>query len=378
MSVDWAIQKSQQRSEQAKKERHEQEQLAREQQEREHEEQIRIYIAQRASIEDETRNLAIENPLANRWSVVPHEVHTGLGRLEWTLGDPAHHHWSQGKYAAGCLYRFIELADEKDNERFAEFARDYGVLGLSRANKSLKDSSVTIDGDVLNTGEYEYWRPGVADGSVPPWVDPQSRRHDIWFWEPLDGWREYARHAKAILSATVSLRRGEPVRDDDRAIIYNEQRFVFTPKDLIAEQQGVLAYVVSQKWLRNAGMVPRLRWNVDDVPRMTVHVGGWDAPRTDPNSGLPTGWPIGTLFSTLALQLAAAICSGERLLRCSICSKIYIAEGGRKPRSDTQQFCGDVCREEAGRIHKKTSAAKRRARERSTKVDSHFDSQVGR
>src|SRR5829696_3754987 len=63
----------------------------------------------------------------------PADVRIVAGRLEWIPVGADGQWWPDGGSATRALDAFINLAAEQREERFATFARRYGVLGLTES-----------------------------------------------------------------------------------------------------------------------------------------------------------------------------------------------------------------------------------------------------
>jgi hypothetical protein len=310
--------------------------------------------AEQTGLDVGAASLLVADPLAGAHLAVPSQVRIREHRLEWQIESG----WTAGVVADECLWRFLRLADrETPEDRFKEFAESYGVLGLG------------IDG-----------KPGVADGTFPPHEETDGA---CWFGESLEDWRAYATNAKALLLLTLALRRGQPFNlrrvlgevgidlptpvQDSSTSAPPMRRYLgpafllanleLSPEDPpvprpIAEQRMWIGHYLSLVWLRHAGITPRVRWE-EVEPRVTLGLSEWAYQRE------VSAWPVNSLFSVLAAQLASLICSSEYLGQCSGCGRLYQAE--RRPRRDQPHYCSEPCREDARRRAKRESAARRRA-----------------
>jgi len=357
------------------------------------------------------RVLPVDNPLAARELQVPRYIRLGNGRIEWRGG------WETGWRADGvhppnlvpvpedsCLAAFIRLADEQDDAVFVSFAQRYGVLGLcpvpKEQGKQIRGVKFFYTSDVeqyradfaefieqamniqkgqtlrFARAEAEHWYPSVRDKNHPPsYVERRASREKQWFWEPIEGWRAYAREARAILNIAIALRAGEQggsdywrVLEPSPQILLEDDR-VSSYADLpIRDQRTTLGFLIRHRWLANAGVTLSFHWLYDGPPRLYLETGGLYGPdrlrdETDPAF---LNWPLHSLFSTLALQLAGAVCADERLVQCAKCGNVFLYEGKRRPRADQPHYCSDACYQEARREDKREHAAKKRAAQRVT------------
>jgi len=346
--------------------------------------------------------LKLALPGFDDWLLVPRAVRLGSDRLEWTFA-PLHagikaidgsapekgqphpvHSGVRGtkEPSTHCLAAFIQLADATDERDFVAFVERFGVLGLH---------PVSDPGDFR--GMFDRDGKGWLPGGPSPQIDENARRHDGWQWEPISLWREYAHEAKTILKAAIKLRKSELIGEDvlgtwsnyagmrtlnvmgaaypprRRAFTREEKdvaqligmdlnalskpRFPFTLTDAIAEQRGVLSMVVTRRWLDLASLSPRLRWYVNDEPRVSLT-------RMDQHET--------TLFTTLVFQLAAGVCSDDDFLLCELCGNPF-PKGMRRKR-----FCPTCIHE---RKKEQELAWWNANRGKSVVSDSHPDSQEG-
>ncbi|HEY8597497.1 MAG TPA: hypothetical protein VIL85_03645, partial [Thermomicrobiales bacterium] len=121
------------------------------------------------------------------------------------------------------LNDFVALADAS-NEHIAYYALRYGPLSLCEHYLPSSHSLRSVDPDQdllmdrLRSGEVLDWnrlsrriercKPMRIEGSED-------------YWEPLSGWRRYAKEARAILSLTTKLNRGITTRREDIAPLHD-------------------------------------------------------------------------------------------------------------------------------------------------------------
>jgi len=346
--------------------------------------------------------LLVENPLAVRVQHVPYTLRLSPGHIEWTLGDlgskEPRHGWRSGWQADGrhppdparvpedvCLTAFTRLADEQDEGPFLQFAQRYGVLGLCHAQN---EGSQKINGVQFWAGDegndLQEWYPGIRDGSFPPVVEPENvNAPDAriqWYREPIAGWRAYARQARAVMQIAFTLQQGQCARREEWQCFYEDKDAHLLADADLENQRGVLAHMVSRRWIENAGISLQLHSYNDGVLRLRLETGGFYGPRAkrlkveDQNiytqDGLALGWPRNSLFGTLALQLIAVVYANDRLIQCAQCATVF-------PRQGKRRYCSVTCVEDAHRKDERISAAKSRAEKKRavTLLDSHSDSQ---
>ena len=342
---------------------------------------VRAYPHMKTRAGDVTQNLLIENPLIDRWASAPYAVRVVSERLEWTLGDfPSKGTgWRSSGHTAGCLWAFISLADETNVDAFVAFAQRYEILDLSPTQAS---SGSLYNGVYTSRGR---WQPCMVDGSSPQQVDPEARRQDVWFWEPLDAWRAYACEARAMLGVAESLYDEASNKAANWPDIKAEWETVLKPfvsppkfseingeewneehyRRENADRRGLLAHAVSQRWFAGAGLVPRLQWRQDNVPHITFDRGGM-ARRRAHGDIAPLSWAPSPTFSILAAQLAAAITASDRLARCSQCGRVYLVPPEKKkPDLNRTHYCGPICSDIVRAVTNRENQA-RIAKERKT------------
>lgn len=325
---------------------------------------------------------AMPADLAQARMAVPARVRLGPGRLEWIpdAGDDAAHWWREGEPASGALWAFIKLATEPA-PGFVDFARRFGVLALTPQGRP------SVSRQVPDAGG-----PGQLD---EPWCGFAVN------WEPIAAWRTYAAIARAIVHLAMALRLGTRIDarrtiedagldletdpfswefqiatlEDERTTrdyIFNlHHRRLSTlvetldrPGRDLASQRQWLAFWVTHGWIAESALIPTVTWD-SDRPQLCLPIGS-RPPGIDPAGSPPSGinqflWPPNMLFNILAAHLAAFICSGEPVARCSRCGELHPRT--RAPRADQPVYCDD-CRPVAERLRKSKHAAQRRARER--------------
>lgn len=295
-----------------------------------------------AGFATELSRLTATTDLAELRLAVPSAVRIREDRIEWRLDDA--NNWEEGRPAGKCLEAFMRLADAEDDERFATFVRQFGVLGLRQY------------------GTWDLWLPGTADNQLPEYIPP--RGPEVWYWEPIKQWRLRARHARAIVSIATDLRKGisgVPRRWEDLGDLGD------IPDEWknLSDQRGILAQIVTNDWLDYAGMRPRMRWT-GDRPHLdfALHRVG-------------SSWPDNTLFSVLTARLVAFLGSSARTKECEQCHCPFEPHG-------RQKYCCKECTRIADNMRHSVWIANYRAEKGATEaanasvVTARFDSQEGR
>lgn len=316
---------------------------------------------------------ASTDDLARSRMAVPARVRLGPDRLEWIPAADADgddwRWWREGEPASGALWAFIKLATEPDGERFVDFARRFGVLGLTSAGRP----GVTPQVRGLSS----------TDQVMKPWHGCAVS------WEPIPAWRAYAANAKAIVYLATALRRGERINagkiieeaglesdptglsfpsptwgDELTQSDYLHTMILRRPAHLAynldrpdhdhQSQRQWLAWWTTDNWIAPSALIPTIVWD-SDRPQLCLPIGRALAGTHE------YYWPPNMLFNILAAHLAAFICSGEPVGRCSRCGELHPRT--RAPRADQPTYCDD-CRPIAERQRKSKHAAQRRARER--------------
>jgi hypothetical protein len=316
-------------------------------------------------------------------SVSPDTVRTSQDRIEWTISNQG---WVPGASASDCLWNFIKLADAEGESDFVEYAARHGVLGLT--------SDAT---------------PGVASGSHTQVVDGDP----TWHWEPIEAWRAWAIAAKSAVLLASALKTADTLieprkvlegggiqvrRIDDTLSIPQQMPYVteypdrstgltnyaemvlfeLDPFQLVHKlelhglelfheprpvptlelQRSRLAGWLGQIWLKYAAISPMVDW-FDGPPRLTLGLSDMGSPRMYQSS-----WPTNSLFSVLAASIVGVVCSDDHVGQCDRCGSLYPSE--RKVRTGQPNYCM-VCRAAVRRATNRTSAMKRRAKERESR-----------
>jgi hypothetical protein len=295
--------------------------------------------------------------LASVKTWLPEEIRLGEGFIEWQTRGFLPEARREGESARAILSAFLRLARATDPDRFLDFARRYGVLGIT-------ESGV----------------PGMATSTLPP-------RINDWFREPIEAWRMYAWNARAIITLAKALEGNQRIDGAgtlERAgvempttPISTDAHFLLMPSAIaynlkeksLVEQREWLAWYVDRIWIDPGKLRAVLVWQ-RDLPHMSFSLGG------GPMTGV---WPPNATFTVLAARLAAYLTSDavRRIATCSLCGEIY--EASRKPAAHRPNYC-DPCAAIKQTEHKRVWARKNAARSRAVVAPaycSHDCSQAG-
>lgn len=284
--------------------------------------------------------------------------------------------WPDGSYAAEAVRAFFDLANETRPERIQDFARRYGVLGL------------TLDGLPSCGATNRLMGPPQLQEPWQEWAVS---------WEPLMAYPYYAAGAKAMLILGTALKHTHPEQpvdpwqvfadaglvtrasndletwDRTRAICEVWQQklgmtweewwgkhqdaqmnlhsidpahvaFNFTlnknhydrhidDAEWAHAQRIKYARWLTDFWLGRAGLVPTVVWN-DVAPHLGISIGqglGLQDVIQPPNS----------LFRLVTTHLVAVTCGSPNTAQCSNCGQLY--SSARKVRDDQPHYC-EGCR----------------------------------
>lgn len=310
-------------------------------------------------------------------SVRPEQVRARPGRIEWHIEWHRGRgwHWLPGASASDCLFNFVRLADATSPEEFAHFAAVHGVLGIDEAGM-----------------------PGVSTGK-PPQLVPGD---DTWFFERVSLWKAYAQGAKILLLLAEALRGDKQidvstvlqaahidendlltVDDIDREMHWLDAQAdtrwhpgvpAPVPIDVfhalidgaqsLQQQRKHLAFLVQMKWIGVAGIQPVIDWS-GRLATLELRLSQtWNS---QPGRG-NFDWPMNSLFSVLAVELAGIICSDQFVAICSTCGRLLPSK--RKVREDQPRYCED-CGLQKRRATNRNAGRKRYAREKAEQAARH-------
>lgn len=335
----------------------------------------------------------------------PGDVRISEDRLEWIPGrtvDEESEWWPDGGYAAETMGAFFNLADETRPERIQDFARRYGVLGLSLDGLPSCGASHRLVGPPQLQEGWQGWAvsweplmayPYYAAGAKAMLILGAALKH-AHPEQPVDPWRIFA-DAGLVVRESTSLEPWERTR----AICEVWQRMLgmtwekwwkkhqnahinlhsidpaqvahnFTlNRDLYDRhisdvewahaQRAKYARWLTDYWLGRAGLVPTVVWN-DPTPRLGISIGqgsdAWDELQ-----------PPNSLFRLVATHLVAVACGSPNTAQCSNCGQLY--SSARKVRDDQPHYC-EICRATAPSRRTQRSRVRKRE-EKSRDQDVH-------
>lgn len=281
-----------------------------------------------------------------------------LPRLEWrpemareVTRDPS---W---------LPAFVKLAEAEPAD-IEEFARHRGVLGVNGHG----GIGVRQHAPLLTPSDWHWVENN--EQRVPPETVPISGSAIEHFWEPIDAWWFYARHFRAILRMAYALQDGRCPADTDVAeacltlgsfskglgwLFYkgtpSEQRVAQVMASLREDNASSpveLARTVVEgiltDMLHDLNLSVGLDLSGTRPSRLDLRLSSpeEEAGRDEPST--PFLAPESGLYTTLVVQLVAAVTSPLGLVRCSWCDNPYARPPERVPRADRRRFCSDDCR----------------------------------
>jgi len=309
-------------------------------------------------------------PQRDVYSMKPAVVRAGPNRIEWRhWPDEA---WEQGAPASDCLFNFLKLAHADDVEEFVRFASIHGVLGLTETGlpETFHDTK-----DVLTVpGEWE------------------------WHFESATLWKVYAQSAKSILVLAMALRDENwvdqgatleaaglgPEHLVPREEIAHELSLLRQGADFedlphpwwtigsthpyevssVLEQSSSLMLRLYTKWLGLAKIVPSVEWSTGPA-KLVLSLNRQFPFRLGNDFRRPSHLPENTLFSVIAAELTAIICSDRSVGRCTRCNALHPSR--IKVRTDQPNYC-DPCRLAVRRATNRDAARRRYARQKADRA----------
>jgi hypothetical protein len=140
---------------------------------------------------------------AGNWVRVPELVHVQDGVLEWSSEEQTAADMRLSRIDEACLRRFIRLADAPEKQ-IVSFANRYGPLYLGTRGYPVDDQH------------------GLPIRREPGEGAPRSKGKSpfdrLWFQEPIEGWRAWARYLGTVLVLGYELRRGERLAVPERRL----------------------------------------------------------------------------------------------------------------------------------------------------------------
>jgi hypothetical protein len=147
------------------------------------------------------------------------------------------------------------------------------------------------------------------------------------YWEPLEAWRKYARQARAVLSLSVSLRRGGCGSTDDWNTLYPPEDAPATVREELGAPDAatgrVLLSAFLDGWMQMGGVQPHFVWTT---------------------RGAEITFGSRSLLGAVVTQLLLAVSGTKAYAFCSSCGGFYPPR--RAPRPDQRHYCQN-CRKSA-------------------------------
>jgi hypothetical protein len=341
----------------------------------------------------ERPTLVISNPFRGQRLAVPRDVRlgdtpAGEPAILWKVPsrksrdiqspDYARVNWAAGASTDLAVWAFLELATESDSERFVDFARRFGPLGLwPYRTGQVNEKGQEIQIFELTDGQgRDIWVPSIADGIQTPFryegpINGSDYRYlnenglHSMLYEPISEWRRWAGWLGAVLDISQALRLEDVGTQEQWAVIgigpdlYAKFKYARDPK----RQRRELASFIQFWFLKWSGLTPVLRWT-GEHPSFELAFGGDHAVKIR-RASMQHDWPENSLFPALVGSLLAIVLAGRPVASCAKCGKIHPRM--RKPRSDQPAYC-PFCQPEAIRENKRRSAARTRAKKRESQV----------
>jgi len=288
--------------------------------------------------------------------LVPEDIALRRDRLCWCPSKPSPefpgftYAYAKRTPGPGVLEQFVALSDAPDAD-ILRYARHWGVLVICHHG--------------LPASHSENCRPLTL-----------PRRGGYVFWEPIESWRYFARHAKAVLemaaatyngqviesaitdrlfpmppiakrsgarAPSVRRRKDEKFRFDRSLYLLHERKNIFEhwlagipepgPTKLAVHPSGNTKTLTRQRAFVSYAVNCWLNWG-----RARPQI-DWDGPT--PTIELTTGgilpMYVDRLSGALALQLAYAVASSEGVATCFACGRFYTPV--RRPAAGRRSFC---------------------------------------
>lgn len=252
---------------------------------------------------------------------VPEHIRLKGERLAWGWGTgqtPTRTKETGGQ----MLDRFVRLADAEPSE-ILDFAREWGPLQICEHGIPASHNSERV---------------GMPPGCLPLVV--KNPTHPYIYWEPLERWRLFSRHAGALRRIAIKIHQGEPGEPGDWTTV----RRGAAPAE-VERSRRLLAGLVNL-WLELGDVRPQMEWR-ESQPSIAVGIGNLMA-STD---------ATGT-FGALAVQLLLSVIPSTGLYTCSACAVTFTRDKPR-PAAGRRRFC-PVCGPSAARAHAARDYRRRR------------------
>lgn len=230
---------------------------------------------------------------------------------------------------AGMLSEFRRLASA-DGQAIAEYAAEYGVLGL------------------CEHGLVHTYCTEVDDEDGEPTVDNPADR------EPLVEWRRYSTLAGTLLRGALVLSRPHPVPLDeaDLAVLLDYGSYQLEQVDdgdnTVERGRHAVALAVT-------------RWLVEGESRLVM---AWDPRARLPQLTIGAPVPDAGMFGGLGLQVALACARSDGVAICDGCGGLHAPT--RQPRPDQRTYCPDCRGKRVPQRHADRDRRDRQRRERAT------------
>ena len=319
----------------------------------------------------------LEQAIVPREWLVPDMIELRGARVCWRPSQPAPKFlgrrpaYSKRVPGSGLLEQFVALGNAS-GEDILRYARQWGVLGIC-----------------------PHGLPMSHDRRCMPMEFPN--RQALTFWEPVQSWQFFSRHAKAILEIAVATHNSEIVESAAaqllcrppqpkrrvvphrvavarrsalsdlatlRAVLKEHQNEYLwedpfsvidqhlspvgrgSRKGNALERQRTLVTFAVNGWLEWGRARPHIVWN-GPTPAIELTTGGFLA--------------ADRLLGALALQLAYVVASSESVATCFACGRFYTPH--RRPAAGRRSFCPDCGLRAAWRTSKRAIRSARKEHE---------------
>lgn len=273
--------------------------------------------------------------------------------------------WKDGGTASQAFWAFLELSTESRVERFVEFARRFGPLGLWEFRTPDGHAVFEHSDGWVPCAPEGIWSPDRFSGELSGELWKMIKANNWWgaMYEPVSEWRRWASWFTSALRIGTRLRRSQlGERKDWETLGYS---WVFEVdahskayRDFsvnIESQRTFLSFCLERRFLQWAGLIPIILWT-EPVPKFTLAYRGENQYAINLR-GMRSLWPINSLYPSLVLQLLALISNGN-VATCESCGAPHGRT--RNPRSDQPVHCLS-CRRIARNESNARSARKRRS-----------------
>jgi hypothetical protein len=321
--------------------------------------------------------LVIPNPLRGQRLAVPHDVRLGdtpegEPAILWkippeNLDHPTRHDWRDGGEVPDAFQRFLKLRDETRPEKFVDFVRRFGPLGLWPYVLP-----GTTREKVLGM---EYWVPSIPDSVQTPYrytvmhsgEEERYLRENGLLWmmyEPVSEYRRWSRWVNAAFEIAGCLKAHRPApraswtaADNDLLFDIKTSGWAEQFPTNVRAQRIWYTNMIQSRFIKWSGIVPVLRW-ADGPANVGLALGGrWAV--TMPRASMVLDWPENILFPALTALLLAFTCGSWNLASCSRCGELFPTK--RKPLTDQPHY-REQCKLPSRRDVQNRSARRTRAR----------------